>query len=181
MTFDITASKLNPCSIVELLRDGQVVRQPTEIRLIDATCAFVTFDLRGLRPGAYSLRVTDEDGTSDTEAVEVVAGVGAQVGGTIEGPRSVRANREYLFYVNYGNNGDADAVAPLFLVENLGTNPFALDRADLDSQPAAAGQVIQVMGTSPDCAAGVLRRASWAAFRCFSTRRPARAGTGCIR
>ena len=35
VTFEVTASKLDPCSVIELIREGQVVRQPAEIRLID--------------------------------------------------------------------------------------------------------------------------------------------------
>ena len=141
----------------------------------------MTFNLAGLTPGSYSLRVTDESGANDTEAIQLVAGVGVDLGGTIEGPRSVRPNREYLFYVNYGNNGDADAVAPLFLVENLGTNPLALDRADLGSQAVPAGKVIQVMGTSPEAPQAYCDLGNWAACQCSSIRPAAPAGTACIR
>lgn len=69
----------------------------------------------------------------------------------------MRPGREYLFSVNFGNEGDADGVAPLLIVENLDASPFALERHHLGAEPVEAGQIIQVLGISHDGAAGVLR------------------------
>ncbi len=155
-TLEITASNLNLCSAAELVQNGQLVRTSNDIRLSDQSTGFVTFDFEGLEPGIYQLRLTDHDGSIATHEIEVADGVGARVGGSILGPRNVRAGTEYVFYANYGNNGDSDGVAPLLLITNLDASPFALTRDGLLSEPVA-GSVIQVLGISPTGQAGGLR------------------------
>ncbi len=83
-------------------------------------------------------------------------GLGSQIGAALKGPNEVRW-RDYIFYVNYGNSGDADGIAPLLIVENLGTNSFEIQRDDLISEAVPAGATIQLLGIGYDGPAGILR------------------------
>ncbi len=112
--------------------------------------------MRDWSPAAYELRLTDHDGSIATHEINVADGVGARVDGSIGGPRSVRTGGEYVFYANYGNNGDSDGIAPLLLITNLDASPFSLTREGLPIDPVA-GSVVQALGISPTGEAGVLR------------------------
>jgi subtilase family serine protease len=156
VTLDLTASNFDPCSTVQLVNSGIAVRGAQRVMLAGATQALATFDTTGLASGSYEVRVFDHSGSSSTQPIELVQGIGPQVSATVDGPELVRLGRDYVFYVNYGNRGDADAVAPLLLVDNLAGNAFALSRDGL-AQPIPAGQAVQVLGISQSGPAGVLR------------------------
>jgi len=151
-TLEVTASNFNFCSGVHLLQNGQVILESTDLQLLNNTRALVTFDFDGLTPGDYELRILDYNGEFDSQTITVVDGIGPVVGSTIQGPSRLRRNREYLFYANYGNSGDADGVAPLILIENLDQNPFGLTRDGQTVQPT-----LQALGISLTGDAGVLR------------------------
>ena len=155
-TVEVTASNFNVCSVAELLRDGAVVRTSQQIRLIDSSRAFVTFDFTDLEPGTYDLRLTDHDGASATHAIEVVPGIGARSNASLRGPARVRFNTDYTFNANYGNNGDADGYAPLLLITNLDNNPFSVSQ-DGVRERFEPGTVVQSLGISTTGAAGTLR------------------------
>tara|TARA_R110002049_G_scaffold2750_10_gene22473 strand:+ start:128718 stop:144401 length:15684 start_codon:yes stop_codon:yes gene_type:complete len=154
-TIEIEASGINACSSAELLLDGELVASSTRMRTISPTVAHVTFDTAGLASGEYTIALLDHDGRVAEHPLTITDGVGPRVGGSINGPRTVRRGTS-LFYANYGNNGDADAVAPLLLVRNLRTNTIALTQPGL-GQNAEAGRVLQLMGISLSGDAGVLR------------------------
>lgn len=157
-TFEVVASDFDVCTEAQLLLDGQAVRSAENIHLDpeDPSRAFITFDLAGVAPGNYELRVLSEDGEADTEPVQITLGTGPHIGATADGPARVRFDRNYVFYVNYGNNGDADGYAPLLLVENLDGNPFSLSHEGLDDV-AAQPRTMQLLGISRDGPAGILR------------------------
>lgn len=158
-TLKVTATTFKTPHPVELVQEDQVVRRAVDVALQpdDPSCAFVTFDLTGLSPGRYELGMTSIEEESDSFPLEVVSGVGPGPDASVDGPALVREGRTYLFYVNYGNRGDADTVAPLLMIENLDDNPFALSRKDLRDAPPQPGRTLQVMGISHNGPAGVLR------------------------
>lgn len=157
-TFKLVATNFTPSSLVTIEQDGTVVREAVELNLSDQPdTAFATFDLTGLTPGDYELRVTDANGGSDALPVRVVQGVGPRIAATIEGPAFVREGRTYLFNVNYGNSGDTDGIAPLLIVENLDINRFGKTRQSVLGDMVPPGRQIQYLGISPDGPAGVLR------------------------
>ena len=84
------------------------------------------------------------------QPIEVVAGVGARSSGNLRGPGTVRRGGEYVFNANYGNNGDADGIAPLLLIRNLDNSPFSLSRDTLGTQSSAPGRVVQALGDQHD-------------------------------
>ena len=157
-TFEVVASDFGLCTDAHLLLNGQVLRSATDIHLDadDQSRGFVTFDTRGLNPGNYQLRLTGENGESDVEDLTITAGTGPNIGATADGPAAVRANREYVFYVNYANNGDSDGYAPLILIENLDSNRFSTSHAELRNSPTQP-RTIQVLGISHEGPAGILR------------------------
>src|SRR5690606_23750053 len=121
----------------------------------DASRAFLTFDLAGLEPGEYELRVVGERGAVASEQVQVAAGTGPRSEAALAAPGQVREGDEHVFYVKYGNNGDADGSAPLLLLENVDSNPFALAREALHHVPHEP-RMIQLLGISHDGPAGTL-------------------------
>ena len=156
VTFELEGTKFTHCSAVELVSGGTVVRSAVELRPGTDGTAMATFDTAGLAPGEYALRVTDHDGASSEQPLTVVAGAGARVDATLRGPSPVRRDRNYVLYVNYGNSGDTDGIAPLLLVENFQSNRFGLSLGELGDAPAEP-RMIQVMGIANDGEAGVLR------------------------
>jgi hypothetical protein len=122
----------------------------------DEPKAYVRFDLEGVEPGSYEVRVTDLSGAVASHPLEIVAGIGAQIGARMQGPSEVRW-RDYIFYVNYGNSGDADGIPPLLVVQNLGANSFVIERKDLTPEAVESGHTIQLLGIGHDGPAGILR------------------------
>jgi subtilase family serine protease len=127
---------------------------PTAVQLQDPSTAYVTFDLTGRPTGVYGVQATPPNGDSTVlaNALTVVTGVGGHALASVNGPPEVRPDRQYIFQVSYGNDGDDDAVAPLLIVSSDTNTPLGLG-----DHTAEAGQVFQVLGTSPDGPAGVLR------------------------
>jgi len=159
VTFEVVASDLTLCSTLDLLRDGQVVREAQELFLAgeESSRGYVTFDLTGLEPGDYSIRVTNQNGASAAGSIRIVQGIGPQIGGGLQGPNPLRWGADYLFYVNYGNSGDGDGIAPLLMIENLGVNSYDLLRENLTSDRIEPGARIQLLGLGYGGSAGVLR------------------------
>jgi hypothetical protein len=158
-TLRLTASRFVATSRLKLLRDGLAVREPVRVDRVaaDPALAYATFDFRGLTPGAYQIQVTDPEGEIGTVALELKPGTGPAVHASPDGPGSIRRGQTYVFYVNYGNNGDADAVAPLLLIRNLDTNAFSVGRDGLTNLAVPPGATLQVLGLGRELRAGRLR------------------------
>ncbi len=157
VTLELILSNVNLCTHAELLHNGQVVRTARIIEPLDATRALITFDTTGLDAGEYELRIQDHHGKSASQTITIAQGVGPNVQGTLTGPAAVRERQEYVFYVNYGNDGDTNGIAPLLVITNNDNNPFALTRNELYADDAADNRVIQLLGISREGAADVLR------------------------
>jgi subtilase family serine protease len=138
-------------SLVDAL--GNLVT-PTRAQVQDASTAYVTFDLTGRPTGAYRVQATPPNGQIAVldNALTVVTGVGGHALASVSGPPAVSPSRQYVFQVSYGNDGDDDAVAPLLIASSDTNTPLGLGE-----HAPEAGQVFEVLGTSPDGPAGVLR------------------------
>ncbi len=162
VTMRLVGSQLDASTTFRITRNGDRVLSPTQVQIQDPMTAFVTFDLTGQPPtgsggsgepqNRYRVVVTNASGETSGLDLVVLPGVGPRLGATLNGPAVVRLDHEYVFYANYGNNGDADAVAPLLIVQGPDGVPFGLSRDDL-----APGRTLQVLGISGDGPAGVLR------------------------
>ncbi len=84
----------------------------------DTTRQFVTFDLRGLASGNYTVQLERPGRGVDSlpNAFSVTSGVGPRLEASLSVPQAMRPGRDYLLNLDYANVGDADMAAPLFVV-----------------------------------------------------------------
>ncbi|MCF4969756.1 CARDB domain-containing protein, partial [Nostoc sp. CMAA1605] len=161
--FSITAIKNNQVGntgLVTLDIQGAQFSQDTVFNLIDAagnsiaarqfllensSRAYVTFNLDEQLLGLYDLQATK--GNNQTvilnDSLTVIADNADNINVQIDGPDSVRPGRNYLFNINYGNNGGADSIAPLILLESATNTPVGLSLDDFSNSG-----VLQLLGTS---------------------------------
>ena len=111
----ITGSLLSTDLIAQLVNDEGAAIEAILSTLVDCSKMFVTFDLSGLAPGRYDLVVEKPGGKTAKldDAFEVIAARGPEVWLDLAMPVAVRAGGNGVFWIHYGNSGDADAPAPL--------------------------------------------------------------------
>ena len=123
-----------------------------QVENIDAALAYVTFNLQGVAAGTYDLRATSGGKvTTLPGAVQVKSGGGPQVVASFLANSPVRSGRTSVFYVQYENIGNDDALAPLLTVTSPLNIPMSFDGS---SSPTAL--TLQVMGLNEVGPAGVL-------------------------
>ncbi len=121
--------------------------------LKNSSDAYVTFSLFGADVGRYDVIATQKNGASVIldNALSVVADRDAAVFLSIAGPTQVMVNRTNIFTLDYVNEGGADAMAPLIILESLSATPMGLSASSLHTSP------IQIMAASYDGPMGILR------------------------
>ncbi|HQE93847.1 MAG TPA: carboxypeptidase regulatory-like domain-containing protein [Anaerolineae bacterium] len=135
------------------LVQGSVERTAESVSVVDATLAYATFDLQGLAAGAYDVRATVPAASQTLAgAFEVVAGGNRQFKTHILMPDNIRAEREFVAWIEYTNLGDVDLAAPLVLVESPTGCQLRLDRAI-----TLTGASLLFQAVSMDGPAGILR------------------------
>ena len=103
--------------IYELVGPGGVVAAAEPVFLKSETDAFICFDLTSAAPGAYQLRVTEDDTpVTSPESMEVVPGFPGEFRISMWGNRFIRVGRRGRLVVEYENVGGADLPAPMLLV-----------------------------------------------------------------
>jgi hypothetical protein len=137
------------------LSNGTNTINAQNFTLSDSSTAYVTFSLLGAQDGTYNL-LADSDNTNFflatlTNCVEVVPGNGPAVNLAFDGDLYIN-----LFYINsilidYGNSGDADAEAPLILVN--GQNGTEIGTTESNVGPAP----VEILGRSLTGPPNVLR------------------------
>lgn len=145
VTLEIKGARFTKDTAFELVdNDGNVISSE-RLLLQDSTTAYVTFNLEEQSLGAYDVKATREDGETALldDALTVENGSGADVATNIDGPDIVRPERNYLFNVNFGNNGDTDLSAPLLLLQSKTSTPMGLELDELSNNG-----VLQLLGTS---------------------------------
>jgi subtilase family serine protease len=123
--------------------------------VLNASKAYATFNLSGAQPGSYLLRATTPAGAQSilNPAINVSASLaGGQLSTGVLVPPISLINTLDNFTITYANNGDADIIAPLFLVTSPTSTPFGTDPNLL-----APGFDANFLATSPDGPAGILR------------------------
>ena len=73
--------------------------------------------------------------TTRVDALNVAEDMEAAVFMSIAGPTDVMVNRTAIFTLNYVNEGGADSVAPLMVVESFSATPMGLSASDLHTSP----------------------------------------------
>jgi RHS repeat-associated protein len=148
----------------------------SEVVIGDQTKLDARFNLAGASEGLYDLQVRR---TSDGETALLPAAftvfrglLGPQLVARLDVPPAFRPDRTYTMWLEYGNEGDADMVCPLFVISSPDGAPMAIpsglsaavDRVVTEAQgsllPPVGGystNPIQILGISHDDPVGILR------------------------
>ncbi len=127
---------------------------PEETEYLSPVMMYATFDLTGLEPGKYSVKIKNPDKPDSvlSNAFEIVTtGRPGRLYGSASGPASVRPTREYTYWIEYGNDGDRDLPAPLLIISNTVNAQMRLS----EDEPFREGPV-QILGTSLSNPAGLM-------------------------
>ncbi|MFB3820085.1 MAG: right-handed parallel beta-helix repeat-containing protein, partial [Candidatus Methylomirabilales bacterium] len=153
VTVRLWGTRFAPGMSVRLV-SAQKTLSPSTLTVLDAGEAAATFDLAGAPLGAYDVVAGTPDGTSSRlpGAFEVAMGQGPKLHATVVLPSALRPNRDYVAWVEYGNDGGVDMAPPLLMVSSPQNVLMRLSRAE----PLAPGPVA-ILGIALDGAAGVLR------------------------
>ncbi|MBM3315594.1 hypothetical protein FJY71_07125, partial [candidate division WOR-3 bacterium] len=150
-TVTLTGSRFSANATATLVGPDLTERPATRVWWKDSNTLFATFDLTGLRAGAYDVRV-DDDGQTDTEvdAFTVTAQPVGNVQVQMTVPGTLRPAQQGLVTVDYFNAGETDVLAPLLILsaENA--------RLRLPGQADFAGSSVQFLGINDNGLAGVL-------------------------
>ena len=148
-TATILGSSFTPGTTVSLI--SGTVRSALAVSFRDANTLFATFDLGGLAPGAYDMRVNDGLRSATLAgAFSVIAGKPGAVDVFISSPKVTRPYQELEVAIDYENIGDTDVPAPLMVI----TATNAVLRWPDDNH--YRGSSLQVLGINQNGPAGVL-------------------------
>ncbi|MDB9444753.1 CARDB domain-containing protein [Anabaena sp. CS-542/02] len=133
--------------------DGSLITAEN-VYLENSTLAYVTFDLFSDTVGLYDVQATETNGNTTLleDVVTVQDALGYRLDANITGPEEVRPNRNYQFNVNYGNEGDTNAIAPLLIVESFTNTQVGTTLGGL-----GAGAPLHLLGISDEGLQNVLR------------------------
>jgi len=121
----------------------------------DSATAFVTFDLYPVHPGVYTVAAHDPVRHLSAlleNSLTVTSGTGYSIDTRSSGPAVVAPNRNYRFDVHFGNDGDADAMAPLLVVTGITNTPLGFSPGAMYS-----GVPLQILGTPEEGPLDILR------------------------
>jgi hypothetical protein len=140
---------------VSLVRSVSELIVASSVDHVSTQSVVAIFDLTGVTPGSYDLQVANPNADPLTleNAFNIVAGSGPRLEARLEAPAAVRPGRPGIVWLSYSNVGDADLIAPVFTVGNIGSPlPMKLRPDD----PYQSGPV-QVLGIHQEGAmAGIL-------------------------
>lgn len=113
----------------------------SSVRVVDGSCAYVTFDLDGAAVGTYDLRVGQAAAEVLLEdSVEVVVGVAGRLQVDVDLPEAMRSFSTDTIRVTYSNTGDTDVLAPFFMLKTDGyLNPWNGQNSQLPFFPSTSG------------------------------------------
>jgi RHS repeat-associated protein len=151
VTFHITGGQLGANIAYQLVGQNGQRLDAKAVYAPNSSEAFVTFDLQGSSPGAYSLSaVQGGHALSLANAVEVVAGGAAVIDVTVSSPANIRPFRQGTVVIEYRNNGSVDAVAPLLGLKAANASLIS------PSQKYHAGPNLLLLGVNLEGPAGIL-------------------------
>jgi len=138
---------------VELRGAGLPTLAADNVTLVSSTALWGRFDLNGAATGVYDVyAVWPGEAEEGLEGVfEVVPGLGPRLEASLDAPEAHRANRSSTVWVDYANTGDADMLAPLFIVS---TSPIASLKTACDTTWLTGA--VHLLGVNPKSPAGVL-------------------------
>ncbi len=157
VTLRIDGARFNAETRFELIAANGDVLPSTRVVIDSLAEAYATFDLSAVAPQSMSLRATPvlagvpQTPTLVPNAVQVVADGGSDTWVQAGGPMYVAKGRMSLFTFDYFNEGTADELAPLILVESPLGIQFGLEQDELGLDP------IHFLGASLDGPMNALR------------------------
>lgn len=153
-TIEIKGAKFDFDVAFSLVGPEGATLAATSVFLADSANAYATFDFTGAAAGVYTVVATARDGASATlaDALEVQVGVGAALITSVTLPPRFFTNRYDTFQVNYSNQGDADMIAPLLILENVLGTPIGFSDELVANVP-----YLMMLGIGSSGPAGILR------------------------
>ena len=152
VTVAIYGVKLDPMAEVKLTKPGEVDIVGFNVSGVPSrNILTATFDLTGRTRGTWDLVVINPDLRQASKPFEIIEGARASLFVQLGVPRQVRPLRNYVFQLEYGNDGDVDLPAPIFVL----TSPQNVLMRLSAAEPYAPGP-FQVVALGPDRSVGVL-------------------------
>jgi RHS repeat-associated protein len=139
---------------VELRRSGSPTLVADDVMQLSSTAMSAHFDLTGVDLGVYDVVAIWPGGAEEEleEAFEVLTGgVGSRLEASLEAPDFVRPDRTFTLWLDYANTGDAEMVAPLFVISSTQGVPMRLAE-----QEPFEDRAFQILGGNIDGLAGTL-------------------------
>ena len=124
VTATIHGQVIRPGATAMLEREGQTEIAGSAVNVAaDGRSLTATFDLKDRAPGAWSVVVTNTDGSLAMlqDAFTIEEGRGAQVWADVLGRNVIRARRQAQFHLVYGNRGNVDAPGAIIFISVPGS------------------------------------------------------------
>lgn len=132
LTLQINGAKFDRTITPTLVSPGGAERAASRVYYTSSTRLYATFDLNGLTPNAYDVKLTKSSGETVVvlDGLQVVAARPVQTKPVIFSPSSTGAFGLFQFTVSWGNDGINDAPAPYLVVtadRPIGQHPDYID------------------------------------------------------
>lgn len=150
VTMTISGAKFSPDDVVSLIGPDGSRRIATQVLWKDSTELWATFDLQGLNPEQYDVRV-DKGGRSAIadNIFTVTTGAVGRLETQLNVPNGIRPGGQGVVSVTYTNTGETDILAPLItLTADIAT--LQLPNAE------SVGSSIQFLAINQEGPAGIL-------------------------
>ncbi len=162
VTLRIEGARFGADTEFSLVAPDGVVIKAHGVYLDNSSEAYATFSLFQASVGMYDVVVekvlVNADGSrvvlassTRADAISVEQGNDAAVFMSIAGPTSVMVNRANLFSLDYVNDGGADVMAPLIILESFSATPMGMSASNMHTSP------IQILAASYDGPMDILR------------------------
>ena len=150
-TTTISGAKFTTETEVVLVTADGSERLAAEVLWKDSTELWTTFDLEGLEPGTYDIRVRDGEQTATLEdEFTVTSGALGEVEVGFSVPPALRPGQQGVVTISYKNIGETDAIAPLI---SLGVENASLR---IPGESEATESQLQFLGINDEGPAGIL-------------------------
>ena len=150
-TITLEGVKFSPDAVVGLIDQNNSTYQASKIMWVDSSTIWATFDLMGMTPGSYDVRI-DDDGqfAIEEDGFTVTTGIQGNLEVRLNLPSVLRPGQSGIVTVEYANVGETDIFAPLLTL--------TADAAILKPSGAEefSGSSVQFLGINPDGPAGIL-------------------------
>ena len=152
VTLTLDGAKFNALEQVKVVASDGTERVATQVRWVNGTELWATFDLRGLAVGAYDVTVGDavQGASTLAKAFQVTNGPAGQASVSLVLPQYLRAGQTGVVQVDYANTGQTDIAAPIV---DLSTAQALLSGAGITG---SSGEVT-FLGMNASGPAGILQ------------------------